>query len=344
MKSFSLFLIFASLISLVFAEADNYEITYYGCPDECYAQQEPACDGNMKLGNHEYFAALSVDFDYDRYCFDYVVAMRTDGSKKMIKAKIVDSCGNCSKYHVDLSETAFTALASKKDGIANIIWGVFSKDGKKLAGPYENKAHSAAEKFKMSSSSFIEAFNKNAEKLAVSSSNTRDFDASDRKTTTTTKKTTTTTKKTTTSTTITTSIPSTTIVESTTAIETMTEEAPKATPATQKQTKPEINSVVESEKKEEESKGNYTAGIITAVGCAGVGCAGVGLFFLKKKNPTQYEDLKQKFPEAFTTVKRGLTRSATQIKNKMTKKTPKQPTLPMNNEYIYTAPANLITF
>jgi len=66
---------------------------------------------------------------------------------------------------------------------------------------------------------------------------------------------------------------------------------------------------------------------------------------MKKKNPTQYEDLKQKFPEAFSNVKRGLTRGATQIKNRMTKKSIKQPTLPTtNNEFTYTAPENLITF
>jgi len=58
MKSFSLILLFACLLSFVFAEADNYEITYYGCPDECYAQNKPACDEHMTLGEHEYFAAL----------------------------------------------------------------------------------------------------------------------------------------------------------------------------------------------------------------------------------------------------------------------------------------------
>jgi len=58
MKSFSLVFLFALLISLVFADAENYEITYYGCPEECHTQRNPACDSKMKLGDHDYFAAL----------------------------------------------------------------------------------------------------------------------------------------------------------------------------------------------------------------------------------------------------------------------------------------------
>lgn len=395
MKSLNLILIFVCLISLVFADAENYEITYYGCPDECHTQRDPACesrDRHYQLEEDDFFAALSVDFDFKQYCSSYAVVMLTNGKSKMIKAQIVDSCGNCSKYHVDLSIAAFTALTRKEDGVANIIWGVFSSDGKHLAGPYENKASKAAENFKMSRDSFINAFIANGKKLAASSSSHRDFDpsisssSSSPKTTTTkttiktttTKTTTKTTVKTTTTkaavtkaavtkaiTTTTNAVTTTTKITSNSAQEqiipveennTITEvvetevveaEVPTTIPEPQSQIQPEENTIKEAFDEVEtnnEEKPDYTAGIIALGVGSTLSAAGVGLLFLKKKNPSKYEDLKQKFPDAFTSVKRGISRRATRIKRSMSKKTPKQPTLPTNNEYVYTAPANLITF
>jgi len=339
MKFFNLILLFACLLSFVFADAENYEITYYGCPDECETQEGPACDEHMELGKHDYFAALSTEYEFEQYCKKYVVVMLTNGKPKMIKAKIVDSCGDCSKYHVDLSESAFTALTKKSDGVANIVWGVFSSDGKHLAGPYENKAKQAAEKFKMSKDSFIDAFIENGKKLAASSSHERNFDASSssHKTTTTTKTITTTT--TTTTVTATDVNATTAIPEQTTSV---VVETPKTTPE-QPQNEVIKEAINEGEGNTDEEKTDYTAGIIGGIGGT-LTATGIGLLFLKKKNPSKYEDLKQKFPETFTTVKRGISRGATQLKRKMTKKTPKQPTLPTNNQYVYTAPANLITF
>jgi len=64
MKLINLFTGFAALIATVIAGGD-YEITYYGCPSECSKQKNPACDGDLELGSHEYFAALvCINFIY----------------------------------------------------------------------------------------------------------------------------------------------------------------------------------------------------------------------------------------------------------------------------------------
>jgi len=56
-----IFSLLLALIPAVFSEvisAYNYEVTFYGCPEECNTQKEPACDGHLQLGNHDYFCAL----------------------------------------------------------------------------------------------------------------------------------------------------------------------------------------------------------------------------------------------------------------------------------------------
>jgi len=92
-----------------------------------------------------------------------------------------------------------------------------------------------------------------------------------------------------------------------------------ATPNNMKKESPKIVDEAVKEEEDEENSGTSIS-IITAIGGTALGAAGVGLVFMKKRNPSQYEDLKQKFPEAFTQVKRNLTRGATQLKRKMTRK------------------------
>jgi len=314
MKSlYNIIILLFGLIASVFSReitAYNYEATFYGCPDECSAQENPSCGISVRT----YFCALSSHFKgYSSHCGQYAVVMLTDGSKRMVKAKIVDSCTNCDKYHVDLSKEAFKAISSPGAGVVNIIYGIYSKDGKKLAGPYENKASHAASKLGISTSSFISAFDANAQKLAASHSYSRDFDVHAGKTTTTT--TTTITTKTITGT-VNPSASTTPVVNNVNAAK-----LPNAT----KQPAQETKTVSQAVKENKDDNGSSVGGIITAVGGTMLGAAGVGLVFMKKKNPNQYEDLKQKFPEAFTQVKRGLSRSATHIKRRMTRKV-KKPT------------------
>jgi len=89
---------------------------------------------------------------------------------------------------------------------------------------------------------------------------------------------------------------------------------------------------------EEEEGGNTgaTVGLITAITCVGAG--GVGLAFIKKKNPTKYEELKKSFPDAFNHVKTGISRRTTTLKNgirrSVTKMRGRQPTLPITNNYM----------
>lgn len=70
--------------------------------------------------------------------------------------------------------------------------------------------------------------------------------------------------------------------------------------------------------------GSGAAVSVLAISCVG---AGAGLLFLKKKNPTKYDELKKKFPEAFSNVKRR----ASGAKNS---KTNANQTLPTTNNYM----------
>ncbi|ORX46356.1 hypothetical protein BCR36DRAFT_414018 [Piromyces finnis] len=80
----------------------------------------------------------------------------------------------------------------------------------------------------------------------------------------------------------------------------------------------------------DEEGGSYTIGILsTAVTVSGA--AGIGLLYLKKQSPSKYDELKQKFPDAFSNLKRsvsrsasGLKRSATGLKRSLTKRNDNQ--------------------
>jgi len=87
-----------------------------------------------------------------------------------------------------------------------------------------------------------------------------------------------------------------------------------------------------TESDDTESAGS-AVGVVAALSC--LGASGVGLVFLKKKNPTKYEELKKKFPEAFTSVKRrasDLRRSVSNGKqNKVTLPTTTTNYMPADN-------------
>jgi len=342
-------------------EANN-EITYYGCPKECSAQRNPSCphfdDDNLP----SHFAALSTKLSgYDDFCGNYAVYMMADGSnvETLAKATVVDSCSSCAKYHLDLSEVAFREIREKSKGTGKVIWGIYSKSGSRLAGPFYSSVEGSAKKLGMSSDAFISAFDGNAKSLASSSSSTRSFNSSssgsvEKKTTS--KKIVTTSATRITSKTIApilttkvlapSGIPAKNLPNNTLPAKGLPIGATKNVTASvnpvvapgvnvpvtsaakapqQTQSAKTIEKVINEEKKEEEDDDSTgtTVGLL-AVGGGVLGAAGVGLLFMKKKNPSTYEEMKQKFPEAFNNVKRGLSRSATSIKRRVTKRAPKQ--------------------
>ncbi|ORX42067.1 hypothetical protein BCR36DRAFT_416371 [Piromyces finnis] len=211
MKIFN-FLFISSIIAISFvlcgkSRPKSYEMTHYGCPEECHTQKDPACGIPI---NTKYFVALATSYpNVKSVCGQYAIVMLANGNKKLVKAKIVDTCGECETYHVDLSYSAFTFLRDKNDGVAEVVWGIYSPSGKKVAGPYSKNFDSVASKLGMSKSAFIASFNASALRLASSGSNTGSFSSSGAeihptttkvttiKKTTTTRKTTTTPKPTT---------------------------------------------------------------------------------------------------------------------------------------------------
>jgi len=321
MKLLNSLLLLASVIASVYAGGrDDYEITHYGCPDECDTQEHNSCHFDS-LPSH--FAALSTKLSgYHSYCGSYAIYMMSDGSStKLGKATIVDSCRSCSRYHLDLSTSAYNDVHKGSD---KVIWGIYSKSGSKLAGPFYGSVSGAANKVGMSSDSFVSAFNANAKKLASSSSHSLSFSSSSKdKDTTTTTTTARTTARTTATKTVTTTKTLNAKTTTTTTKTLPTTRPAKKVPTEKNPAKNEQKTVNKAVNENKEENNNTAIGLI-ALGGGCLGAAGLGLVLLKKKNPNTYESMKQKFPEAFTNVKRGLTRSATSLKRKVTKKNPKQ--------------------
>jgi hypothetical protein len=177
----SLFII-TSLIASVFCGGNsNYELTFYGQKGETHAKKDPSCpqydDDNLPT----YFAALSKKLhNYKDYCDKYAIFMSSNGSnvKTVAKAVIVDSCGECAAYHLDVSLNSFNKIAKQKDGTVPIIWGVYSKSGSEVAGPYYSSVSGTAKKLGLSSDAFVSAFRANAKSLASSGSSSKEFSAS----------------------------------------------------------------------------------------------------------------------------------------------------------------------
>ncbi|OUM63133.1 carbohydrate-binding module family 18 protein [Piromyces sp. E2] len=178
--------------------AADYEITHYGCYDKdclplnkeqkrehrcdkkCDSMSNPSCYKNEKEafgdGRNQYFSAISTHIasDYKIYCKDYAIVMLLIGKRKplIVKTRIVDSCSSCPQYHLDLGQRTFERLLPLKDGIANVIWGIYSEDGteKKLIYNKSNsKSKKTAEAFGVSLSELAEAFSASASALARSS-------------------------------------------------------------------------------------------------------------------------------------------------------------------------------
>jgi len=106
--------------------------------------------------------------------------MLADGNRpdKLARAVVVDSCSSCATYHLDLSKTAFGELREHTKGTGKIIWGIYSKKGERLAGPFYNSVDGGAKQNNMSKDSFISAFDANAKSLAASSHNSAKFSTS----------------------------------------------------------------------------------------------------------------------------------------------------------------------
>jgi len=279
------------------------------------------------------------------------------------KATVVDSCGSCARYHLDLSEVAFKEIREKSKGTGKIIWGIYSKSGSRLAGPFYNSVEGSAKKLGMSSDAFISAFDGNAKKLASSSSSSGSFNSSssgsvEKKSTS--KKIVSTTSSRITSKTLAPILTTKALIPSAVPVKTLPNNTLPAkdlpvgvsknvtasvnpvvvpgvkVPVTsagkapqQTQSVKTIEKVISEDKKEKEEDDENSTGTtigLLAIGGGVLGAAGVGLLFMKKKNPSTYEEMKQKFPEAFNNVKRGLSRSATSIKRRVTKRAPKQST------------------
>ncbi|ORX76802.1 hypothetical protein BCR32DRAFT_296006 [Anaeromyces robustus] len=323
MKLFNLFVFAIGLVASAFA-ANDYQITYYGCPKECNTQKKPSCHLPTYPLEHDgtkFFCALSTDFPhYKDYCGQRVVVMLTDGTKNMINVQVVDSCSSCPKYHVDLSSYSFPHLLKASKGEADCIWGVFDKKGKKLAGPIYKSVSSAAKKLGMSKDGFINAFIANASKLAKSGEHVGTFNKIV-KSATTTRRIIATTKKVTPiksipirTTTATVKLLTTTKILG----QTKTTTIKNSITTTKIVAKPTTSSTIIEDEVGEVKGVDAKVGVYCVGGVAVA--AGLGLVLMKKKSPSTYEDMKQKFPDAFSHIKRGVSRSATSIKRRVTTK------------------------
>jgi len=171
MLNYNILISFLLFTATVFC---SNKMTFYGCPEECHTQENPSCGNGI---NTDYFAALSTSIG--DFCDKYVVVMETkSNAKKLVRAKVVDTCSSCPTYHVDLSKKAFTTLTEAKVGKSEIIWGIYDGSGKLVKGPFYNSVNNVASSYGLSSSSFVSAFKIAAGKLASNGSSSGNFSIS----------------------------------------------------------------------------------------------------------------------------------------------------------------------
>jgi len=342
----ALFIVLLALFAqAIFAQKYPHSSTHYGCPDECWAEEDPKCD--ITPPSNKFFVAIHPDYfppdvkdpkDYPM-CGHYYVGMiidkeKANGKYKLVRGKVIDECGTCHKKQVDLSQPMFETLANKREGVIKMIYAIIDKNTSDiLVGPVYNDddVKEFSGKIGVSKDDIISSFkqaarnmNENGEK-GMSGYPWENGSTSSKKTTT--SKVTTTAKKTTVETIkITTAIVKTVSKDAqpTVNVDIPIEKEPienepvvVPVPVTPEEAHvPEH--VPETPAKEPEQKvlednndddhtSPVTAGVIA---CSGVGCAAAaGLLLLKRKSPQKYNELKRSLSRGASTIKRGVSRS-----------------------------------
>ncbi|OUM60379.1 hypothetical protein PIROE2DRAFT_63172 [Piromyces sp. E2] len=234
MKSIYFSLLITLCVALVKADGTAYEATWYGGPNDHYRDRNPSCT-DEEFPDTKYYAAVSTTYEKE-LCNNYAVAMAVDNKNseflgKMVKVKIVDSCGECERTHIDLSETAFNDIRKKGDGVFPVVWFAATSKGevtRDIVYPSSKTEDFAKKYFGLSKSQFISMYKKQALHMITSGSTHATFNKHDIPVATTT---TTTTKKTTTTTTTQKPTTTTTQKSSSTNDEIATAAKDKATPA-----------------------------------------------------------------------------------------------------------------
>jgi len=349
MKTILFSVLFALCIAFINASGTAYYATFYGGSEDHNRELNPSCGGG-KHPDTDYYAAVSTKYGKD-LCGSYAVVMAVDpdgeNDGKMVKVKIIDSCSECDKTHVDLSRYAFSDIRDKKDGEMKIIWVAARSDGKvtrDIVYP-SSQTEKFAKKLGLSKSEFVSMYKKQALSMIKEGKTHNKFDKYSKPVVTTTTTTTTTVAPTTTVAVAATTtkvvgatvtdapvsgIGEITIITGNTTDNTVPDDAPIVgkteiiDPNKTDYTEEDLK-VIESQfpDKEEPEGGSYTVGVLSAA--LGVsGAAGIGLLYLKKQSPNKYDELKQKFPEAFDNVKRSVSRSATSIRRGLTRASSKK--------------------
>ncbi|OUM64884.1 hypothetical protein PIROE2DRAFT_20418 [Piromyces sp. E2] len=311
--------------------------------------QDQTCQAEIDT---EYYCALSTQLG--SFCENYVVVMETRANaKNLVRVKVVDSCVDCPTYHVDLSKKAYTTLAEESSGQSDIIWGIYSDSGELIRGPFYNDVTEIAESYGLSENSFIAAFKVLAGRIAANGSSSGTFNIT-RGPNTIIKKTTVTNSQPTQGTEgeQNNEVPLTEIsaspenqvegeaqnfdVENNDTINydanagsdmgKLNNDNDYSEPIVINQS-PDSVPVNETD---DSKSGSSTVGAIAALSC--FGASGVGLVFLKKKNPSKYDELKKKFPEAFSNVKRR----ASNLRRSKSNGNEAKVTLPTTNNYMPT--------
>lgn len=221
MKTIYFSLLIAFFIALIKADGTAYEATWYGGPNDHHREKNPSCSSD-EYPNTNYYAAVSREYNKD-LCDTYAVVMAVDNKDsrflgRMAKVRIVDSCGECERSHIDLSEDAFNYVRKQGDGIFPVIWVAANKNGKvyrDVVYPSSKTEKFAKEFYNLGKADFVTSFKKQALKMIAEGSSQSTFKKSSPVTTT---------KKTTT-----TKI-ATTVKATTTAAEVKVTAAPEATP------------------------------------------------------------------------------------------------------------------
>jgi len=137
MRFNTLFLSLLINLVYVYARKRKYNVGTFEIGSSSYCKPE-----HLTKHNKVYYASISKELMNESLCDKYVVAMIADskayGKYKLVKARIRDECEDCEPTQIRLSTKAFRDLkSSKKSKKSNVIWGILSKDGKMITGPFQ---------------------------------------------------------------------------------------------------------------------------------------------------------------------------------------------------------------
>lgn len=125
MKYFLLFLVLPSVMFLSYSQTNSGEGTFYAPID---GTNSGNCSIFIEQGDLMYCALNAIDYNNAAPCGGYI---KVTGAKGSVVLQVVDSCPECSKGDVDMTEEAFSVIDEVINGRVPITWEFVDKPNDK---------------------------------------------------------------------------------------------------------------------------------------------------------------------------------------------------------------------